>query len=133
AGRRVRQGGGGVGRAGTPAAPPDLSCGEAGALVHEELGRLPEALRLPLLLCYLEGKSRDEAAAQLGVTTGTVKGRLERGRNLLRDRLTRRGVTLSAGLLAVVAGSPPRADAPRLFESTPSPAPGPVPGPPPAP
>jgi endonuclease/exonuclease/phosphatase family metal-dependent hydrolase len=67
------------------------------------LDRLPDSYRLPLLLCYLEGKSRDEAAAELGWSVGIVKGCLERGRLRLRDRLQRRGVALSAGLLAAVA------------------------------
>ena len=58
-----------------PAAePPDLSWREASAILHEELNRLPDKLRLPLLLCYLEGKSRDEAAAELGWSAGVVKG-----------------------------------------------------------
>src|SRR5262245_2375292 len=71
-----------------PAAdPPDLSWREASTILHEELIRLPDKLRLPLLLCYLEGKSRDEAAAELGWSAGVVKGRLERGRLRLRARL----------------------------------------------
>jgi RNA polymerase sigma factor (sigma-70 family) len=65
-------------------AAPDLSWREACLLLHEELDRLPDKFRLPLLLCYLEGKSRDEAAAQLGLTVATVKGRLERGRKRAR-------------------------------------------------
>jgi RNA polymerase sigma factor (sigma-70 family) len=85
------------------AAAPDLSWREACDLLHRELDRLPDKYRLPLLACYLEGRSRDEAAAQLGWTAGTLKGRLERGRLLLRDRLARRGVTLSVGFLAAVA------------------------------
>jgi RNA polymerase sigma factor (sigma-70 family) len=99
-------------------APPDLSCREACAVVHEELERLPDALRLPLLLCYLEGKSRDEAASQLGVSSATVKGRLERGRNVLRERLTRRGVPLTAGLLVALTHSTARASSPALVEAT---------------
>jgi RNA polymerase sigma factor (sigma-70 family) len=81
---------------------PDLSWREASAVLHEELNRLPDKLRLPLLLCYLEGKSRDEAAAELGTSTNVVKGALERGRSRLRSRLQRRGIALSAGLLAAV-------------------------------
>jgi RNA polymerase sigma factor (sigma-70 family) len=84
---------------------PDLSWREACAVLHEELDRLPDTYRLPLLLCYLEGKSRDEAARQLGVKTEVLRGRLERGRVRLRGRLTRRGVALSAGLLAAAANS----------------------------
>src|SRR5262249_51323751 len=66
---------------------------------------LPDTYRLPLLLCYLEGRSRDEAAQQLGCKLDVLRGRLERGRDRLRTRLTKRGVTLSAGLLAAVASS----------------------------
>jgi hypothetical protein len=54
-------------------------------------------------LCYLRGLTRDEAARQLGLPAGVLKGRLERGRLRLRARLAKRGLTLSAGLLAAVA------------------------------
>jgi RNA polymerase sigma factor (sigma-70 family) len=87
------------------AGEPDLSWREACAILHEELDRLPDQYRLPLILCYLEGKSRDEAAQHLGVRLDVVRGRLARGRGVLRGRLTKRGVALSAGLLAAVAGS----------------------------
>jgi RNA polymerase sigma factor (sigma-70 family) len=83
-------------------ASPDLSWREACGVLHEELDKLPERLRLPLMLCYLEGKSRDEAARQLGCSFNTVKRRLELGRAKLRGRLSRRGLALSAGLLAAV-------------------------------
>jgi RNA polymerase sigma factor (sigma-70 family) len=85
-------------------AAPDPSWREVCALLHAELDRLPVKLRLPLILCYLDGRSRDEAAQQLGWSLGTLRGRLERGRSRLRARLTRRGVELSAGLLSAVAG-----------------------------
>jgi len=62
---------------------------------------LPERFRAVLILCYLDGKTRDEAASQLGLTSGALHGLLERGRKLLAERLTRRGLTLSAGLLGV--------------------------------
>ncbi len=71
--------------------------------LDEELARLPECYRMPLVLCYLEGKTRDDAARLLGVTPGVVKGRLERGRERLRLRLAKRGLALPAVLLA--AGS----------------------------
>jgi RNA polymerase sigma factor (sigma-70 family) len=96
---------------GTLSEGPDLSWREACAILHEELDRLPDKYRLPLLLCYLDGKSRDEAAHELGVKLDVLRGRLERGRDRLRSRLTKRGVTLSAGLLAaassVTAGGMP--------------------------
>jgi RNA polymerase sigma factor (sigma-70 family) len=95
------------------AGAPDLSWKEACAVLHQELEKLPDTLRLPLMLCYLDGQSRDEAAAQLGWSLNEVRGRLERGRSRLRARLQKRGIALSAGLLAaaartsVTAGVPP--------------------------
>src|SRR5262245_35841806 len=82
---------------------PDLSWREACIILHEELDRLPDSTRLPLMLCYLEGRSRDEAAAHLGRTLNSLKKSMEKGREELRKRLRRRGVALSAGLLAAVA------------------------------
>src|SRR5207302_9853519 len=81
---------------------PDLSWHEACAILHEELDRLPDTYRLPLILCYLDGKSRDETAQQLGVNTEVLRGRLDRGRERLRRRLTKRRAALSAGLLAAL-------------------------------
>jgi RNA polymerase sigma factor (sigma-70 family) len=73
--------------------------------LDEELGRLPARYREPLLLCYLEGLTRDEAAARLGVPAATLKSQLERGRKKLGDALTRRGCGLGAGILALAATS----------------------------
>jgi RNA polymerase sigma factor (sigma-70 family) len=73
-------------------------------VLDEELHRLPERLRAPLVLCYLEGKTRDEAARELGWSLGTLKRRLEQGRATLRSRVTGRGISLTA-LLAVGAGA----------------------------
>jgi RNA polymerase sigma factor (sigma-70 family) len=68
---------------------------ELGAVLHEEIERLPERFRLPVVLCDLEGMSRDQAADLLRSTEGAVRGRLAKGRALLRRRLTRRGITLA--------------------------------------
>jgi RNA polymerase sigma factor (sigma-70 family) len=68
--------------------------------LHEEVGRLPEKYRVVVRLCYLEGLTHEEASRRLGCPLGTVKGRLSRARDLLRKRLTRRGLTLSAAALA---------------------------------
>ncbi len=67
--------------------------------LHEELARLPSLLRDPIVLCYFEDLSCEEAARRLGRPLGTVKHQLTRGRSLLRDRLKRRGVTVSAMFL----------------------------------
>src|SRR5262249_12700940 len=75
------------------------------AVVDEELHRLPERFRTPLVLCYLQGKTRDEAARQLGSTLATLKRRLEQGRERLRRGLERRGVSLPAALAAICLSS----------------------------
>ncbi|MCI0640267.1 MAG: sigma-70 family RNA polymerase sigma factor [Gemmataceae bacterium] len=85
-------------------APQELTWSQAQALLDQELDLLPPKYRTPLILCYLDGKTRDEAAQQLGVSVGSLHGLLERGRTLLRDRLTRRGVTLPAALLSASLG-----------------------------
>ncbi len=75
--------------------------------LHEELSRLPRKFREPIVLCYLEGVTREMAAQQLGWPVGTVQSRLARGQERLRSRLVRRGVTLSAGLAAEAFGADP--------------------------
>lgn len=94
-----------------PAAPPsgdplaDISGRELLRVVDDELARLPDRYRLPVLLCCVQGLSREEAAARLGWEPGSVKGRLERGRRVLAERLTARGLAPAALVtpLAVVA------------------------------
>jgi RNA polymerase sigma factor (sigma-70 family) len=70
-------------------------------VLDEEVGRLPARDRAAVVLCYLEGKTYEEAAELLGCPKGTLAARLARARERLRVRLTRRGVTLSAAALGV--------------------------------
>jgi len=81
--------------------PSDASWQEFLAVLDEEMSRLPVAYRAPLVLCYLEGHTQDQAARQLGWTLGKLRGCLERGREVLRTRLSRRGMCMSVALLAV--------------------------------
>ncbi len=89
----------------------ELSARELLLILDEELARLPERYRLPLILCGLEGRSQAEAARLLGWTAGSLKNRLERGRARLRVRLARRGLTLSAGLLMLESMTTPTVSA----------------------
>src|SRR5262249_60253104 len=86
---------------------------ELGPVIEEEIHRLPEKYRVPLVLCSLEGKTNEEAARCLGCPKGTVLPRLARGRERLRERLARRGVTLSAAALAALGAGPAPADVPQ--------------------
>jgi RNA polymerase sigma factor (sigma-70 family) len=69
-------------------------------VLDEELNRLAEKHRTPVVLCYLEGLTNEEAARQLRCPVGTIKTRLAHARRLLGDQLSRRGLTLAAGLIA---------------------------------
>jgi RNA polymerase sigma-70 factor (ECF subfamily) len=84
-----------------PCAPDGDPIAEASRLelrqvIAEELGRLPEKYRAPVVLCYLEGKTNEQAAGELGWPAGSMSRRLARARALLHDRLTRRGLALAA-------------------------------------
>ncbi len=80
---------------------------DVSAAVHEEVARLPEVWRVPVLLCFFEGLTHAEAAARLGKPVGSVAGWIARAKTQLHDRLTRRGVTLPAvGLTSLLAVGP---------------------------
>ncbi len=74
---------------------------EIGDVLDQELRRLPSKYRIPVILCYLEGQTHEEAARHLKWPIGTVKGRLARARDLLRSRLLRRGLTPSVAALTL--------------------------------
>jgi RNA polymerase sigma factor (sigma-70 family) len=79
-------------------APPEAQ--DWRPVLDRELNHLPEKYRAPLVLCELEGKTRREAARQLGLSEGTLSSRLARGRCLLARRLAKCGLSLSGGALA---------------------------------
>jgi RNA polymerase sigma factor (sigma-70 family) len=91
---------------------------ELGAVLDEELARLPDTYRAPLLLCLMQARTQDEAAAALGWSKGTLRRRFAKGRELLRRRLTARGVSLGVGLTAsVLAQTASAALSPALLRS----------------
>ncbi len=79
-----------------------LAAGELRAVLDEEIERLPAKYRMPLVLCYLADKTHEQAAVELGWPKSSVTARLARARELLQRRLTQRGFTVSAGLLAAL-------------------------------
>src|SRR5262245_15232859 len=94
-------------QAGSPTPPPDpldeLTFREVRAAVAAEVARLPDDLRVPLVMCYWEGASHPAAADRLGCSVSTLKRRLETGRERLAARLARRGFAASAVLAALTA------------------------------
>jgi RNA polymerase sigma factor (sigma-70 family) len=90
----------------------DAAWHEVRRLLDEELNCLPELLRAPLVLCYLEALTRDEAARQLGWPLRTLERRLHQARGMLHERLVRRGVTSAALAVAALAPKGLRAEVP---------------------
>jgi RNA polymerase sigma factor (sigma-70 family) len=74
----------------------EVTWGELRDILHEEVSRLPEKYRAAVILCYWQGRTHEQAGQQLGCARGTIKDRLEKARELLRKRLARRGLALSA-------------------------------------
>ena len=79
----------------------DVTWQELRPMLDEEIGRLPEKYRAPIVLCYLQGKSHEQAALELGWPRRSLSSRLTHARDLLRRNLTSRGIALSAGALTV--------------------------------
>jgi RNA polymerase sigma factor (sigma-70 family) len=98
----------------------ELTGRELLSVLDEEVHRLPERYRDPLVQCYLEGRTCDEAARSLDWAPRTLKRRLEQGRELLRTRLARRGLALPGALLAagLTHGGADAAVPARLTEAT---------------
>jgi RNA polymerase sigma factor (sigma-70 family) len=88
---------------------------ELARILVEELLRLPPKYRAPVVLCYLEGLTHEEAALQLRWPIGSVKGRLARAKELLRGRLARRGLVPTAGLAAAAVGCHASAAVPAML------------------
>ncbi len=92
---------------------------ELRSVIDEEIRRLPERYRVPLVLCHVEGLRHDEVAQRLGCPVGTVESRLSRAREQLRTRLARRGLAPTASAMGAVL-QPPKAGflLPSLVEPT---------------
>jgi RNA polymerase sigma factor (sigma-70 family) len=102
-----------------PAPDPDPGLDPAVARVlQDELDRLPERYRVPVLLCFFEGLTHADAARRLGWPVGTVAGRIARAKELLYRRLTRRGVAAPAAGVAALLAAGPAAAVPPSFVGT---------------
>jgi RNA polymerase sigma factor (sigma-70 family) len=91
--------------------PSTAELTELRALLDREINALPSRHRLPIILCYVEGLTLDEAAQRLRLTPGAIRGRLARARERLRERLTRRGTVLPIGVVLALLARDLRASA----------------------
>jgi RNA polymerase sigma factor (sigma-70 family) len=98
--------------------PDDVSWGELRAVLDAELNQLPEKWRRPLILCYLEGRTQDEAATHLGCSQRTIRRRLEQGRDALGRRLEKHRIAWSAALSAALLSDCLAAPSPGLIALT---------------
>jgi polysaccharide biosynthesis/export protein len=89
-----------------PSETHETDYAEFGPIVQEEVRRLPENYRAVIALCYWQGLTQEQAAAQLGCPIGTVRSRLARARSRLHARLVRRGLAPQAGMIAASLESP---------------------------
>jgi RNA polymerase sigma factor (sigma-70 family) len=116
---RRRQKEGGAAAMKSTISESDATWNELRVLLDCELEQLPQIYRTPLVLCYLEGNSNSQAARELGWPIGTLKGRLVRGKQLLRQRLEKRGLTLGAvALVALLTEQVAQASVPGILMST---------------
>ncbi|CAN5360763.1 hypothetical protein BH10PLA2_BH10PLA2_18040 [soil metagenome] len=114
--RRQKEGGAAAMKSATSESDPTWK--ELRVLLDRELELLPQTYRVPLVLCYLEGKSNSQAARELGWPIGTLKGRLVRGKTLLRQRLEKSGLTLgSVALVALLSEQAAQASVPGILLS----------------
>jgi RNA polymerase sigma factor (sigma-70 family) len=86
-----------------------VSWQEIKSVLDEEIVRLPRKYRAPIVLCYLEGKTHEQAANEMGCAKTSLTSRLARGRELLRRGLARRGISLSAGAVTLMLAEKVRA------------------------
>jgi RNA polymerase sigma factor (sigma-70 family) len=93
---------------------------QLGPVLDEELSQLPSKYRQPLVLCYLDGKTQQEAAMELGWPAGSMSRRMNRARALLLERLKKRGIVLTMGVfcLALAENAKAAAASPELIAST---------------
>jgi RNA polymerase sigma factor (sigma-70 family) len=96
----------------------DVTWRELRSALDAELGALPEKWRLPLILCYLEGRTQDEAAGELAWSKSTLRRRLEEARVALGRRLNGRGIVCPAALSAVLLSDCLASATPELVAST---------------
>src|SRR5262245_28105778 len=98
----------------------DVSLRETCGLLEEEIARLPEKYRTPLIQCELINRRQDEVARELGCSVRTIQLRLERAKSLLQKRMAARGLTLTSILLSLMLSPPSEAAAvpPELAAST---------------